>query len=183
MGRDCASKRVPIALAEADQRTSGRGHQRRLTSPPLPSRGARRSPEIGKTQRRSRADRRPSQPSQPARRDVRQKPAPSTRRACRRRPAPGPGRPPAPIPRRSAPEHAPGRKWPPERPLSRPATPQVVRSPHVRKARSGKWPAPAPGRPRRDRLGHPTQEVEKAALDEPVGPPSAHPAIVNALAA
>jgi hypothetical protein len=41
-------KRVPIALAEADQRTSGRGHQRRLTSPPLPSRGARRSAETGK---------------------------------------------------------------------------------------------------------------------------------------
>jgi hypothetical protein len=58
-------KRVPIALAEADQRTSGRGHQRRLTSPPLPSRGARRSPEIGKTQRRSRAGRRPS-PAIPA---------------------------------------------------------------------------------------------------------------------
>ena len=43
MGRDCASERVPIALAEADQRTtSGRRHQRRLTSPPLPSRRARR---------------------------------------------------------------------------------------------------------------------------------------------
>ena len=42
MGRDCPPKRVPIALVEADQRTSGRRHQRRLTSPPLPSRGARR---------------------------------------------------------------------------------------------------------------------------------------------
>ena len=42
MGRDCASERVPIALAEADQRTPGRRHQRRLTSPPLPSRGAHR---------------------------------------------------------------------------------------------------------------------------------------------
>jgi hypothetical protein len=76
MGRDCASKRVAIALAEADQRTSGRGHQRRLTSPPLPSRGARRSAETGKIQRCSRAGRRPSQPFQPVWRDVRQTPAP-----------------------------------------------------------------------------------------------------------
>ena len=30
MGLDCASERVPIALAEADQRTPGRRHQRRL---------------------------------------------------------------------------------------------------------------------------------------------------------
>ena len=37
MGRACASERVPIALAEADQRTPGEG-----TSPPLPSRRARR---------------------------------------------------------------------------------------------------------------------------------------------
>jgi hypothetical protein len=43
MGRDSASESVPIALAEADQRTtSGRRHQRKLTPPPLPSRGARR---------------------------------------------------------------------------------------------------------------------------------------------
>jgi hypothetical protein len=41
MGRDCASEHVPIALAEADQRTTAK-HQRRLTSPPLPSRRARR---------------------------------------------------------------------------------------------------------------------------------------------
>jgi hypothetical protein len=62
--------------AEADQRTSGRRHQRRLTSPPLPSRGARRSTETGKIQRRSRASRRPSQPSQPVCREVRQTPVP-----------------------------------------------------------------------------------------------------------
>ena len=54
MGRDCASERVPIALAEADQRTtSERRHQRRLTSPPLPSRGYR-SPRLRMALRRSR---------------------------------------------------------------------------------------------------------------------------------
>ena len=87
MGRDCASERVAIALAEADQRTSGRGHQRRLTSPPLPSRGARRSAETGKYPRCSRAGRRPSQPSQRVRREVRQTTAPQRRMSPALRPA------------------------------------------------------------------------------------------------
>src|SRR5271166_158768 len=39
MGRDCASERVPIALAEGRPEDSQARHQRRLTSPPLPSRG------------------------------------------------------------------------------------------------------------------------------------------------
>jgi hypothetical protein len=81
MGRDCAPKRVPIAMAEADQRTSGRRHQRRLTSPPLQLRGPRRSAETGKYPAPFHADRRPSQPSQPDRWEVRQTPAPPMR--CR----------------------------------------------------------------------------------------------------
>ena len=36
-------------LAEANQRTSERRHQRRLTSPPLPSRGAAEAPKAGKS--------------------------------------------------------------------------------------------------------------------------------------
>ena len=42
MGRDCASERVPIALTEGRPEDPRGRHQRRLTSPPLPSRGARR---------------------------------------------------------------------------------------------------------------------------------------------
>jgi hypothetical protein len=42
MGRDCVSERVPIALAEGRPEDPGRRHQRRLTSPPLLSRGAHR---------------------------------------------------------------------------------------------------------------------------------------------
>ena len=54
MGRDCASELVPIALAEADQRTtSGRRHQRRLpmsilSAPPTTSVRLKRNCDVAR---------------------------------------------------------------------------------------------------------------------------------------